>query len=87
MDSLVGCQWDKKGNFAFELFELYARLPIAIKVKKALFIKVFTNTDENFSEIQKVYNIPVTVEKVCHPIQKHPQEKDAIPILERTAST
>jgi|694.fasta_scaffold01903_10 hypothetical protein len=75
---------EKKGNFAFEP---YACLPIATKVRKALFIKVFTNTEENFSQTQQTYTIPATVEKMCRPIQKHSQEKDAIPILDRTAST
>lgn len=55
--------------------------------RKALSIKVFTNTEDNFLQTQQIYTLPVTIAKVCHLIQKHPPKKDATPISDRIAST
>jgi hypothetical protein len=55
--------------------------------RKDLFINFFTNTEENFSQTQQIYTLPVTMAKVYYLIQKHSQKTDATLLLDRIAST
>jgi hypothetical protein len=38
--------------------------------RKALFIKVFTKPEDDFSQTQQIYTLPANIKKVCYSIQK-----------------